>query len=228
MLTYIENITNDISFLIFNTGSPYLILFSFFLGSIPFGLIISLLAGHGDIRNIGSGNIGATNVLRTGNKPLAALTLILDLTKGFGALYLNKFLITEIPDIMALQYSLVCIAVVLGHMFSPWIRFKGGKGVATAAGILIFISWPCFLLSGLIWLLIVFASKKSSLGALSASVSAPIFLWSLRQINELNVLYETPKIFTPEIIAISIIMALIWLKHHSNIKRIISQKEPKI
>ena len=191
MLTYIENITNDISFLIFNTGSPYLILFSFFLGSIPFGLIISLLAGHGDIRNIGSGNIGATNVLRTGNKPLAALTLILDLTKGFGALYLNKFLITEIlnPDIMALQYSLVCIAVVLGHMFSPWILLKGGKGVATAAGILIFISWPCFLLSSLIWLLIVFASKKSSLGALSASVSAPIFLWSIRQINELNVLY---------------------------------------
>ena len=230
MLTYIENITNDISFLIFNTGSPYLILFSFFLGSIPFGLIISLLAGHGDIRNIGSGNIGATNVLRTGNKPLAALTLIMDLTKSFGALYLNKILITEIlnPDIMALQYSLVCIAVVLGHMFSPWIRFKGGKGVATAAGILIFISWPCFLLSGLIWLLIAFSSKKSSLGALSASVSAPIFLWSLKQINELNVFYETPKIFTPEIIAISIIMVLIWLKHHSNIKRIISRKEPEI
>ena len=136
----------------FNTSSPYLILMSFLLGSIPFGLIISLLTGHGDIRNIGSGNIGATNVLRTGNKPLAALTLIMDLAKGFGALYLNKILITEIfnLDVMALQYSLVSIAVVLGHMFSPWIRFKGGKGVATTAGILFFISWPCFLLSGLI------------------------------------------------------------------------------
>ena len=229
MPSYLENFISNIIILI-STASPYLIILGFLIGSIPFGLLVSIIAGYGDIRKIGSGNIGATNVLRTGNRSLAALTLFMDLSKGFLPLYLNKILIIDKlnHEIISLQYVFTCLALVLGHMYSPFLKFRGGKGVATSAGILIFLSWPCFILTILIWILVAFATKKSSLGALAASLSAPIFLWSLKQISDVNTLYSFPKLYNSEIIVLVIIMIFIWFKHIPNIKRVINREEPKI
>ena len=161
---------------------------------------------------------------------MAALTLFMDLSKGFLPLYLNKILIIDKlnHEIISLQYALTCLALVLGHMYSPFLKFRGGKGVATSAGILIFLSWPCFILTILIWILVAFATKKSSLGALAASLSAPIFLWSLKQISDVNLLYSFPKLYNSEIIVLVIIMIFIWFKHIPNIKRVINREEPKI
>ena len=146
MPSYLENFISNIIILI-STTSPYLIILGFLIGSIPFGLLVSIIAGYGDIRKIGSGNIGATNVLRTGNRSLAALTLFMDLSKGFLLLYLNKILIIDKlnHEIISLQYAFTCLALVLGHMYSPFLKFRGGKGVATSAGILIFLSWQVLL-----------------------------------------------------------------------------------
>src|SRR5271155_3372248 len=137
----------------------------YLLGSIPFGLVLTRLAGQGDIRRMGSGNIGATNVLRTGSKGLAALTLLFDVGKGLAA--------AAIAERWGAQAALVAgLCVVLGHIFPVWLGFRGGKGVATALGVLIGLAWPAALGAALVWLAIALLLRYSSLAALVAAVSA--------------------------------------------------------
>ena len=180
------------------------ILVGFVLGSIPFGLLLTRAAGLGDIRKTGSGNIGATNVLRTGRKDVAAATLLLDVGKGALAVLL-------FGGDAAL---LAGIAAVFGHCFSPWVGFKGGKGVATGFGVLLAWSWQAGLLCALIWLAAVFLSKRSSVGALAALVAAPFLLWALADAR----------------IALAglAVSALCIARHHGNIARLLAGTEPRI
>jgi acyl phosphate:glycerol-3-phosphate acyltransferase len=181
---------------------------AYLLGSIPFGLVLTRLAGYGDIRQIGSGNIGATNVLRTGNKALAALTLLLDAGKGAAAV-----LIAEAfgPDMAALAAG----AAFLGHVFPPWLRFKGGKGVATAGGILLAYAWPVGLAALGTWLLVAVLTRYSSLAALTAAVLAPLYAWlSTREIQPTEV--------------VLFLSVVILLRHATNIRRLLKGEEGKI
>ncbi len=181
---------------------------SYLIGSIPFGLLLTRYAGIGDIRQIGSGSIGATNVLRTGNKRLAGLTLLLDGGKGFLAAVL-AFRMGG-PDIGYFG----SIAVVLGHMFPIWLRFRGGKGVATAFGVLIAVGWPAALAGFATWLLVATIFRYSSLAALTTALVTPIYAWHL---------------VDPQAGGIAIILAvLIYMKHAGNIRRLLSGTESKI
>jgi len=203
---------------------------SFIIGSIPFGLIITKISGYGDIRKIGSGNIGATNVLRTGNKLLALLTLLLDISKSFAFLYfvkINFILILE-KELLIILYVLISILSLLGHMFSPFLLLKGGKGIATSAGILFFMNWIGASVILFVWLIVALKYKTSSLGALSASFIAPIIFWFLYKINVIENLFYITNISILEVYLILIISILIWINHISNIKRLISGKESKI
>ena len=212
---------------------PSIIVFciiSFIIGSIPFGLIITKISGYGDIRKIGSGNIGATNVLRTGNKLLALLTLLLDISKSFAFLYfvkINFILILE-KELLIILYVLISILSLLGHMFSPFLFLKGGKGIATSAGILFFINWIGASVILFVWLIVALKYKTSSLGALSASFIAPIIFWFLYKINVIENLFYVTNTSILEVYLILIISILIWIKHISNIKRLISGTESKI
>ena len=212
---------------------PSIIVFciiSFIIGSIPFGLIVTKISGHGDIRKIGSGNIGATNVLRTGNKLLALLTLLLDISKSFAFLYfvkINFILILE-KELLIILYVLISILSLLGHMFSPFLFLKGGKGIATSAGILFFINWIGASVILFVWLIVALKYKTSSLGALSASFIAPIIFWFLYKINVIENLFYVTNTSILEVYLILIISILIWIKHISNIKRLISGTESKI
>ena len=141
----------------------------YLLGSIPFGLILAQLAGHGDLREIGSGNIGATNVLRTGSKGLAALTLLLDMVKGTAAVLIGA----SVSQNAALLGGL---GAFLGHLFPVWLGFRGGKGVATYLGVLIGLYWPSALLFGVVWLAVAALTRYSSLAALVASLIVPLML----------------------------------------------------
>ena len=184
------------------------ITFGYLLGSIPFGLLIAKAAGQGDIRGIGSGNIGATNVLRTGRKDLAFLTLLTDAGKaGVAALIINHF--------YGLPYGLIAGTLALiGHCFPVWLGFKGGKGVATFFGCLLATAWPVGLIAGAIWLAIAFLTKMSSMGALWAASSAPIAAMVLGRLD---------------IAMMSVVLALvIFIRHRENIGRIIKGTEPKI
>ena len=212
---------------------PSIIVFciiSFIIGSIPFGLIVTKISGHGDIRKIGSGNIGATNVLRTGNKLLALLTLLLDISKSFAFLYFVK--INFIPilekELLIILYVLISILSLLGHMFSPFLLLKGGKGIATSAGILFFMNWIGASVILFVWLIVALKYKTSSLGALSASFIAPIIFWFLYKINVIENLFYVTNISILEVYLILTISILIWIKHISNIKRLISGTESKI
>jgi glycerol-3-phosphate acyltransferase PlsY len=180
----------------------------FLLGSIPFGLILTRLAGLGDIRSIGSGNIGATNVLRTGNKALAALTLVLDALKGTAAVLMFGHLFGEASALIA------GIGAFLGHLFPPWLGFKGGKGVATYIGVLLGMFWPAGLAFCAIWLLTAVATRYSSLSALVASVAVPVGLAAIGR---------------PDLAAAGALLGplLIW-KHQANIARLLKGEEPKI
>lgn len=183
------------------------LVFGYLLGSIPFGLLITRAAGLGDVRNIGSGNIGATNVLRTGNKGLAALTLFLDGAKGAAAvLVASRFG----PDMAVIAAAMA----VIGHVFPVWLRFKGGKGVATALGVLLGLAWPVGLAACGTWLVTAAIFRYSSLAALVAVAAAPVYAWFLAdpQRGELAVF----------------IAALVWLRHHQNIRRLLKGEEPKI
>ena len=212
---------------------PSIIVFciiSFIIGSIPFGLIVTKISGYGDIRKIGSGNIGATNVLRTGNKLLALLTLLLDISKSFAFLYfvkINFILILE-KELLIILYVLISILSLLGHMFSPFLFLKGGKGIATSAGILFFMNWIGASVILFVWLIVALKYKTSSLGALSASFIAPIIFWFLYKINVIENLFYVTNISILEVYLILIISILIWIKHISNIKRLISGIESKI
>jgi len=190
---------------------PWLIeafVLGYVLGSIPFGLLLTRAAGLGDVRKIGSGNIGATNVLRTGNKKLAALTLLLDGLKGTAAVLLARHFWGEGPAVVA------GLGAFLGHLFPVWLGFKGGKGVATYIGVLAGLHWPAALVFCGTWLAVAFATRYSSLAALIASIAVPILLCFERQ----TVLAG---------LALFMTLALLW-KHRANIARLRRGDEPKI
>lgn len=183
-------------------------LLGYLLGSIPFGLVLTRLAGLGDIRQIGSGNIGATNVLRTGRKGLALATLLLDGGKGAIAVGLAWWFLGH-------QAALVAgFAAVLGHNFPVWLRFKGGKGVATTLGTLIAASWPVGLSACLVWLLTALIFRISSFAALVALASAPIIGYFL---------------VGTEVALMALGLAVLgFIRHEANIRRLIAGTEPKI
>jgi acyl phosphate:glycerol-3-phosphate acyltransferase len=180
----------------------------YLLGSIPFGLLLTRAAGGPDIRAIGSGNIGATNVLRTGRKGLAAATLLCDMLKGTLAVLIAAHFAG--PDV-----ALVAgLAAFLGHLFPVWLKFKGGKGVATYIGGLIGLAWPAALIFCAIWLVVAVLSRYSSLAALIASALTPLALWSLDK---------------PEVAALFLVLtALLWIMHRANVGRLMSGAEGKI
>lgn len=182
----------------------------YLLGSIPFGLIIAKLAGQGDIRSIGSGNIGATNVLRTGRKDLAFVTLLLDAGKAWVAVLLVRLFMPYIPFVPEIAGA----AALLGHCFPVWLGFKGGKGVATFFGGMIAAAWPAGLIAGSIWIACAFITRYSSLSALLAAASAPIIAYVLGY---------------PIVAVMAAFMALIiFIRHRENIKRLLAKTEPKI
>lgn len=189
---------------------PYLgaaLIFGYLLGSIPFGLVFAKFAGLGDIRKIGSGNIGATNVLRSGRKDVAAATVIADMLKGTLAVWIaGKFG----PD----QAIMAGLGAFLGHCFPVWLKFKGGKGVATYVGVLLALAWQGVVVFAVIWLLVAAITRYSSLAALIASVAVPISLYWIGkvQIGELFVL----------------LTILVWVFHRVNISRLIAGSEGKI
>jgi len=182
--------------------------FGYLLGSIPFGLLITRLAGTHDLRQIGSGNIGATNVLRTGRKELAILTLICDVLKGTLAVVIADQVGGQDLAILA------ALGAFLGHLFPVWLRFRGGKGVATYIGILIAIVWHAAVVFCLVWLAVAAVSRYSSLAALAASLATPLFLWSDGYLQEAQLF----ALFT----------LLLWLKHRANIARLAAGTEGKI
>jgi glycerol-3-phosphate acyltransferase PlsY len=180
----------------------------YLLGSIPFGLLVTKLAGGPDIRSIGSGNIGATNVLRTGNKKLAAATLAGDLLKGTAAVLIAGCFISADAALVA------GLGAFLGHLFPVWLRFKGGKGVATYIGVLLGLAWPFALFFGLIWVGMAALFRYSSLAALTASAVTPIALWVKGQ---------------PNIAALFLLLTvMLWVTHRANIARLLSGTEGKI
>ena len=190
---------------------PYLaaaLLGGYLLGSIPFGLVLTRIAGLGDIRAIGSGNIGTTNVLRTGRKGLAAATLLLDGGKGAAAV-----LIAGLwgPD-TALAAG---FGALLGHLFPVWLTFKGGKGVATALGVLLAIAWPVGVAACLTWLAVALLFRLSSLSALVSLALSPLFAWLFMKDLQL-------------VQFMAFIAVLVWLKHHANIRRLLKGEEPRI
>jgi acyl phosphate:glycerol-3-phosphate acyltransferase len=182
-------------------------LLGYLLGSIPFGLLLARFGGAGDIREVGSGNIGATNVLRTGRKGLAALTLLLDLLKGVAAVLLARQLVPGCEVIAA-------VAAFFGHLYPLWLGFKGGKGVATYAGILFGLHWPLGLIYGGAWIGVLLASRISSLGGLVAAAVAPLAAVFLGLV----------EIVIP-LVACSLI---IFWKHRENIQRLMAGTEPRI
>jgi len=182
--------------------------FGYLLGSIPFGLVLTRLAGTQDIRQIGSGNIGATNVLRTGRKGLAAATLLLDMLKGTAAVLVTYHFFGQDLAVLA------GIGAFLGHLFPVWLGFKGGKGVATYIGVLLGLAWPMAFAFGAIWLLVAAITRYSSLSALVASAATPVLLW-------LNSDRQEAQVFV-------LLTVLLFLKHIPNIVRLIRGTEGKI
>lgn len=207
------NITADFSLW---AGIGYL------LGSIPFGLVLCFLAGYGDIRKIGSGNIGATNVLRTGNKTLALLTIVLDASKAGIAAYLAYTLVDVLPyRIFGIETTTNTMAGliagsmgVIGHNFPLWLKFKGGKGVASTFGFILVTSPVVALADFITWIVVAFTSKYSSLSALTAAVLTPVyaFFWA----DKIHVVFY------------GAIALLVIVRHHANIKRLLKGEESKI
>lgn len=200
-------------------GLVGLFVFGYLCGSVPFGLILTRLAGLGDLRAIGSGNIGATNVLRTGNRMLAAATLLLDAMKGALAIFASRGLFfPSDPDVITYDLStlVVGLGAVGGHIFPLWLKFRGGKGVATALGVLLTAAPLIGLLACATWLGLALTLRYSSLAALGALALAPfatLFLYGPAH---------------PAPVFIALISALVWARHGDNIRRLLSRKEPKI
>ena len=186
----------------------------YLLGSIPFGVLLTRAAGLGDVRAIGSGNIGATNVLRTGRKDLALLTLLLDGGKGAAAVLIARFLLLDFSDHAVLE-AVAGGAAFLGHLFSVWLRFTGGKGVATFFGVLLAAAWPVGLIAAAAWLIVAALSRYSSAGALAAAVVAP----------NAAALTGQP---TAVILLAAFMGVLILVKHRANIARLRAGTEPRI
>jgi acyl phosphate:glycerol-3-phosphate acyltransferase len=179
----------------------------YLLGSIPFGLIITRLAGLGDIRSIGSGNIGTTNVLRTGRKDLAAATLVLDALKGTAAVL--------IAGAFGRDAALVAgLAAFLGHVFPVWLRFRGGKGVATYLGLLAAFAWPAAILFAVVWIAVAAVSRYSSLSALTASLVSPLAVFWLGHYREAFLM--------------SVLTLVLWFMHRANILRLAAGTESRL
>ena len=178
------------------------------LGSIPFGLLITRGAGTADLRTIGSGNIGATNVLRTGRKDLAALTLALDALKGTAAVLLARWLLGDAAAVFA------GIAAFLGHIYPVWLGFRGGKGVATYLGCLVGLWWPGALCFAVVWLGMAFATRFSSAAALLGSIVAPLLFVLTGQITDG--------------IAFALMTLVLWWKHRANLQRLLQGTESRI
>jgi glycerol-3-phosphate acyltransferase PlsY len=180
----------------------------YLFGSIPSGYLLARAAGLGDVRNIGSGNIGATNVLRTGNKGLAALTLILDALKGTVPVWLALHYLGLYPAMLA------GLGAFLGHLFPVWLGFKGGKGVATYLGVLLGLAWEGVIVFAVVWLLVAAITRFSSLAALVAAVAVPVALVFLGRL-------ELAELF-------AVMSAIVFIKHRPNIERLIAGTESKI
>lgn len=208
------------TFLEFQWQYYAILLGGYLLGSIPFGLVLTRLAGLGDIRKMGSGNIGATNVLRTGNKALAAATLILDGGKGAAAVGIANLWIGH-PDIEVMAAA----GAILGHIVPVWLKFRGGKGVATALGVLLAVMWPIGALACLAWLAVAAAFRYSSLAALVATAVAPAAAWAVAdrggEILGALVTHQYAELAL-------FVAALVWIRHRTNIKRLVTGDEPRI
>ena len=181
---------------------------AYLLGSVPFGVVITRAMGLGDLRKIGSGNIGATNVLRTGNKGAAAATLILDAAKGGIAVLIARAMVGEDAAQVA------ALASFLGHLFPVWLRFKGGKGVATFLGILLALAWPIGLMACATWLVVAAVSRISSLSALAAAGLAPGYL--------------AFGGYSDMVLLALLLAILVWVRHAANIRRMRDGTEPRI
>jgi acyl phosphate:glycerol-3-phosphate acyltransferase len=191
------------------------LLFGYLCGSIPFGWILTRLAGTGDIRAIGSGNIGATNVLRTGRKGLAAATLVGDALKGTLAVLLIYYYYGSDYRYFADELALPAAAgAFLGHLFPVWLGFKGGKGVATYLGLLLALAWPTAIAFALIWLAVAALTRYSSLAALIASAATPFAVWFMGE--------------RPAAVLFALLTALLWMMHRANIVRLVKGSESKI
>jgi glycerol-3-phosphate acyltransferase PlsY len=182
--------------------------FGYLLGSIPFGLILTRIAGGPDVRTVGSGNIGATNVLRTGRKGVAAVTLLCDMFKGTAAVLVTAHYASHEAALIA------GLGAFLGHLFPVWLKFKGGKGVATYIGLLLGLAWPGALIFCAIWLVVAWASRYSSLAALVASALTPIAMW-------FSGAPSTALLFL-------LLTTLLWIMHRANIARLLAGSEGKI
>jgi len=187
---------------------------AYLAGSIPFGLIVTKRAGLGDIRSIGSGSIGATNVLRTGRTGLAALTLFLDALKGGAAVLVAGTVGAEAAAVAA-------VAAVLGHVYPVWLRFDGGKGVATALGVLLVLSWPLALLAMAVWLAAAALFRISSLAALIACAATPVCSWLFA---DMAGLVHHPL----RTLAVAVVAVLVVVRHAGNIRRLLAGQEPRI
>ncbi|QEL22452.1 glycerol-3-phosphate 1-O-acyltransferase PlsY [Bosea sp. F3-2] len=194
------------------SGSATLIalVVGYLFGSIPFGIILTRLAGGPDLRSIGSGNIGATNVLRTGNKKLAAATLVGDMLKGTAAVIVGARLLGGPEAALAAG-----VGAFLGHLFPVWVGFKGGKGVATYLGVLIGVKGSIALVFAAIWLSVAYLSRYSSLSALVASLLTPLLLWFWAGMHQAA-------------IVMAILTVLLWIMHRANIARLLAGREGKI
>jgi len=193
------------------TGSAAAILvaliFGYLLGSIPFGLLLTRMAGLGDVRSIGSGNIGATNVLRTGNKKIAAATLLCDMLKGTIAVLIASY--------WGRDYALAAgLGAFLGHLYPVWLGFKGGKGVATYLGILLGLAWQGALVFAAVWIIVALLTRYSSLSALIASLIVPVSILYLG-------LDKTALLF-------AMLTVIVFIKHRANIQRLLNGTETKI
>ena len=184
------------------------LVFGYLCGSIPFGILLTRLTGGPDLRAIGSGNIGATNVLRTGRKGLAAATLLGDILKGTAAVLLTGYSLGHDFAIVA------ALGAFLGHLFPVWLRFRGGKGVATYLGVVIGLAWPAAIVFCAIWLAVAALSRYSSLAALVASAATPIFVWWRGDLKDAALF--------------SLLSVLLWIMHRSNIERLLRGTEGKI
>ena len=206
--------TYDLNYLVLAS----IFIFGYFLGSIPFGLILTKISGLGDIRKIGSGNIGATNVLRTGNKKIALFTLLLDGGKGALAIYLITIILPKVFNnfnMIEFYQCTVAISAVVGHCFPIWLRFRGGKGVATGFGVILSLNLNIGIVALLIWVIIVKVFKISSMSALIAYFLIPVLMFY----------YETEIIYFLSSFLISLVC---FVQHRENIKRLINRSEPKI
>lgn len=185
----------------------FVAIIGFLSGSIPFGLLLTKAAGLGDVRQIGSGSIGATNVLRTGNKGLAAATVLLDAAKG------------ALPVLAAEHFwpgteGIAAVAAVAGHCFTPWLRFKGGKGFATAAGVLLALAWPAMLAAAGVWAATLAISRISSVSSMVTVVAAPAIAWAMG--------------YPQAVVPLVAIAAIVIIQHRANIARLMKGEEPRV